>query len=303
MAPAGRDEYPGTTGTASEEAPAEQSPADAPTAPAPAPRRTRHPHDIHAAGRLGFSRRRVGRALRVAGALLAIGVVLLTWAWRATPSTADLSVRLKREIAARHEPYTALAAISPQMQHALIAIEDERFYLHHGIDTIGLLRAAWDDLRAGRIVEGGSTLTAQLAKNAYLHGYDHTVPLKLEDLMLAFKVERHLSKAQILELYLNYVYFGSGAYGIAEASRQFFGITPARLDPAQAALLAGLVQAPGAYDPWCHPRAAHVRQQEVLARMLADGYLSRTQYHQAVAEALPFWQPGALHPAAAACPH
>ena len=200
-----------------------------------------------------------------------------------------------------HTSFTPLPAISIQVQHALIAIEDERFYSHHGIDTIGLVRAAWVDLQAGRFVEGGSTLTAQLAKNAYLNGYDHTIPLKLEDLLLAVKVEHRYTKPQILAMYLNLVYFGEGAYGIQAAAQRYFHTSAARLDVAQSALLAGLVQAPGYFDPWCHPNQAQSRQLEVLARMLADGYITPAQLAQARAETFSFWQPHAKLPADRYC--
>jgi membrane peptidoglycan carboxypeptidase len=182
-----------------------------------------------------------------------------------------------------------------------VAIEDERFYQHHGIDTIGLLRAAWDDLRAGSVVEGGSTLTAQLAKNTYLHNYDRTLPLKLEDLLLATKIESRYTKAQILEMYLNLVYFGQGAYGIGAASEHYFGVAPARLDAAQAALLAGMVRAPGLYNPWCHPDLARARQHDVLDHMVGAGYLTPAQARAARTETFAFWRPGVALPANAYC--
>ena len=225
----------------------------------------------------------------------------LTWAWNVTPSTVDLSARLRAEAAARHEPYTPLAEISPWVARALISIEDERFYQHHGIDIIGLARAAWDDLRSRSLAEGGSTLTAQLAKNAYLNDYDHTLLLKLEDLLLAVKIERNYSKHEILEMYLDLVYYGEGAYGIGEAASRYFNLAPQQLDVAESALLAGLVQAPGAYNPWCHPAASRARQRQVLARMHADGYVTLSQYDAAVLEMFSFWEPGAKLPPGIAC--
>jgi membrane peptidoglycan carboxypeptidase len=248
-----------------------------------------------------FWRRWRRRILQGTALLLIVLAALFTWAWNATPSTADLPARLRTEMAARHEPYTPYAAISPWAPKALIAIEDERFYQHHGIDIIGILRAVWDDLQARSFVEGGSTLTAQLAKNVYLNDYDHTIPLKAEDLLLAVKIERTYTKQQILEMYLNVVYFGEGAYGIGEASERFFGVPPAHLDAAQSALLAGLVQAPGAYDPWCNPAASRARQVQVLNRMLADSDLSQRQYNAALAEKFAFWQPGFKPPADSFC--
>lgn len=256
--------------------------------------------------RQAVPRTRRWRILRATGAtFLLVVVVTLTmfgWLWQRTPSTTNLAAWVRAQDAAHHAPYTPLTSVSPYMLHALVAIEDERFYQHHGLDTLALLRAAWDDARAGSLVEGGSTLTAQLAKNAYLGGHDHTVPLKMKDLVLALKVEQRYSKRQILELYLNLVYYGEGAYGIGAASVRYFGITPAHLDVAQAALLAGLVQAPGYYDPWCHPGLARMRQHAVFARMLADGYLTPSQAHAATAETFAFWVPGAPLPPNAFCP-
>ncbi len=224
-------------------------------------------------------------------ALLCLGLGAFGWLWHTTPSTADLATQARALLAAHHAPYTALAVIAPQMAHAVVAIEDEHFYQHHGIDTIGLTRAAWDDLRAGHLREGGSTITAQLAKLVYLRGYDHTIPLKAQDLVLALKIEQRYNKGQIMEMYLNVAYYGENAYGIGAASQHYFGVAPAKLDLAQAVLLAGLLQAPGAYDPWCHVALARSRQQAVLARMVVDGYISPAAASAASKEVLPFWSP------------
>lgn len=245
------------------------------------------------------------RIIRLELACLMFGVVALTTmfalAWSVTPPTAGLYAWVQGQDASHHAQYTPLARIAPRVLQALVAIEDERFYQHHGIDTIGLVRAAWADVRAGHIVQGGSTLTAQLAKNAFLNGYDHTIPLKLEDLLLAVKIEHRYSKGQIIEMYLNLVYYGQGAYGIGAAAQRYFGTTPARLDLAQAALLAGMVQAPGIYDPWCHPSLARARQQQVLYRMRADGYITQRQDSAAAAETFPFFAPGTKPPYDAYC--
>lgn len=232
------------------------------------------------------------RALRGLVAFTILGAVLLIWAWNATPSVTGLRAWVQRQDSLRHTTYVSFTDISPLVSKALIASEDERFYQHHGVDIVGVLRAALDDLRAGQLVEGGSTLTAQLAKNAYLHGYDHMPQLKLEDLLLAVKIEQHYPKASILEMYLNLVYFGEGAYGIAAAARHYFQRVPAQLDLAESALLAGLVRSPGASDPWCHPALAKDRQQTVLARMLDEAFITSVQARDASAEPFPFWQSG-----------
>lgn len=281
------------------------------------PRGTPWPRAGHSRGaqtsRTGTSAR-LSRLLRISAwhplprALLGCALVLLAlaggtfaWLWRTTPSPATLESWIAAQDAAHHTPYVTLDHISPWMSQALVAIEDERFYQHHGIDTVGLLRAAWDDLRAGRLVEGGSTLTAQLAKNAYLDGNDHTFARKLQDLVLALKVERVYGKDEILEMYLNLVYYGEGAYGIQAAAERYFGVTPAHLDIAESALLAGLVQAPGWFDPWCHPADARARQATVLAHMVAGQYITQTQANAALAEPLAPLLPGAARPADIYC--
>jgi membrane peptidoglycan carboxypeptidase len=225
--------------------------------------------------------------------LLASGGFL--WLWVTTPAVTDLSTRVHQVDQQNQASYTPLAQISPLIQQALIVTEDEHFYQHHGIDILGVLRAGWDDLLAWKIKEGGSTLTEQVAKEAYLGGDDHSLGRKLEDMALALKIEQRYSKSQILEFYLNLGYFGHGAYGIGAASERYLGRAPAKVDLAQAALLAGLVQAPSAYDPLCHPTAARTRQQDVLGRLLASGAITATQAAAARAEILPFWAPG-FHP-------
>lgn len=257
---------------------------------------------LHAAMKTGQSwRLKLRQGLRIVLALVVLALAAFTWAWQATPSVNDLGSWVRRNDAAMHASYTPIADISPWMPRALVAIEDERFYTHHGIDTIGLMRAAWDDLRAGHIVEGGSTLTAQLAKNAYLQGNDHTFSRKLQDLLLALKIESQYTKSQILEYYLNLVYFGEGSYGIGAATTRYFGVHVSHLDLAQAALLAGLVQAPGYYDPWCHPGAAQARQHDVLDHMVEEGMISPAQAQAAERERFAFWAPGAKLPADAYC--
>ncbi|HEY7778713.1 MAG TPA: biosynthetic peptidoglycan transglycosylase [Ktedonobacterales bacterium] len=248
---------------------------------------------------------RAPRALAVpvvsAALLLSLCAIAFTWGWAATPTTAGLDAWVHAQDARHSASYTPLGHISPLVADALLAAEDERFYGHHGIDSLGLMRAAWDDLRSGHFTEGGSTLTAQLAKNAYLNGYDHTIPLKLEDLVLALKVEARYPKARILEMYLNLVYFGEGGYGIGQASERYFGTTPDHLDLAESALLAGLVRAPGMYDPWCHPDLAKLRQGEVLTLMVADGFTTPAQARAAADESFPFWAPGASRPGDTYC--
>ncbi len=201
-------------------------------------------------------------------------------AWAATPSVAGLD----RTVALRAGTGAATAGeVAPIMREAVVATEDERFYQHRGVDLVGVLRALPYDVTHLSLAQGASTITEQLAKLAYLGGNDHTPWRKLEDVALAVKIEDRYTKEQILSAYLATAYFDGGSDGVAAASRRFFGIPPARLDLAQASLLAGLVQAPSAYDPVSHPAAARARQVEVLRALVRNGYATTAEARQALA--------------------
>ena len=172
--------------------------------------------------------------------------------------------------------YMPLDFISPVLIQAVIATEDRRFYKHWGVDPWGLLRAAWANLRAGRFAQGGSTLTQQLAKNLFLSG-ERKLGRKAEELTFALWLELRLSKRDILELYLNRVYFGGGAYGIEAASQHYFGKSVREVSVAQAAVLAGLLKAPSKYSPAANPQAALTRSHVVLSNMVVTGALSQDE--------------------------
>ena len=138
---------------------------------------------------------------------------------------------------------------------AVIAIEDRRFYSHFGVDPIGLTRAVFNNLTRGRFSQGGSTLTQQLAKNLFLKP-ERTLERKVQEVLLALWLERKHSKDQILEMYLNRVYFGSGSYGVEAASRRYFGKSARDVTLAEAAMLAGLLKAPSKLSPARDPKAA-----------------------------------------------
>jgi membrane peptidoglycan carboxypeptidase len=169
-----------------------------------------------------------------------------------------------------------LGAVSPWLPKALIATEDRTFYTNLGVSTRGVVRSLWVDLTHGRPLEGGSTITQQLVRDRLL-GLQRTFRRKIEEALLAVLVTVLYSKRQILAMYLNQVYFGQGAYGVAAAARVYFREAPARLTLPQAALLAGLPQAPSAYDPLIHRRAARRREWEVLENMVEDGMISRVR--------------------------
>ncbi|HZO33856.1 MAG TPA: PBP1A family penicillin-binding protein [Gaiellaceae bacterium] len=169
------------------------------------------------------------------------------------------------------------SAISPWMKHAIVAIEDKRFYEHRGVDLRGMARAVWADVTHHGTVQGGSTITQQFVKQAYLNSHK-SIGRKLIEAALAWQLERQWSKDKILTAYLNTVYFGNGAYGVEQASRVYFGHKASKLNPAEAALLAGIPQDPSLWDPLAHPQAAKDRRDVVLQQLLQQGYLTHGQY-------------------------
>ncbi len=169
-----------------------------------------------------------------------------------------------------------LSELPPAMSQAVMATEDRRFRRHIGVDFAGLARAAAANLAAGRIVQGGSTITQQVAKNLFLTP-ERTIERKIKELMLALWLENRFSKDQILTLYLNRVYLGAGVYGVDAAARKYFGRSARRLTVYQSAMLAGLLKAPSRYNPINNPKLARQRTRQVLVNMVAAGYLSKDQ--------------------------
>ncbi len=179
------------------------------------------------------------------------------------------------------QPVTA-AGMSIWIRKATIAVEDRRFFEHGGIDLEGIARAAVADVRAGRIVEGGSTISQQLVRDLYI-SQDRTIQRKLKEACLATKLDGAWGKQRILTTYLNRVYYGNQAYGIEAASRTYFSKPAAELTLSESAFLAGLTQAPSSYDPLVAPARALARRNEVLTAMLDTGAISRARYEKAVA--------------------
>jgi penicillin-binding protein 1A len=186
---------------------------------------------------------------------------------------------------------TSLAEIPEQVRRAVIAVEDVRFFEHPGLDYIGMLRAAWTNVRRGGKVEGASTITQQLARSLFLSS-ERTFDRKVRELILAYQMELVLTKDKILELYLNQIYFGQGAYGIASAAQTYFGKDLSSLTIAEAAFLAGLPKSPNHYSPFKAYDRAKRRQEHVLARMEEAGFLTAAERETAAAEALHFRRPG-----------
>jgi 1A family penicillin-binding protein len=174
-----------------------------------------------------------------------------------------------------------LRDISPWLVKATLAVEDRRFYEHAGVDVRGLLRAAWVDVRHLSKEQGASTLTQQLARNLYL-SHERTWSRKLKEAWYAAKLEQKYSKDEILEMYLNQIYYGHGAYGAEAAARLYFGKPAKDLTLAESALLAGIPKGPRYYSPHLHPDGARARQRTVLQAMAQTGYITRAQAKAAV---------------------
>jgi penicillin-binding protein 1A len=196
--------------------------------------------------------------------------------------------------AERNRQPVALSDISPWMRNATIAIEDRRFYSHGGVDYEGIARALWRDVTQGKVVEGGSTLTQQLVRNLYI-SRERTVSRKLREACLAIQLSRKWPKDRILRSWMNTVYFGNHAYGIEAAAQTYFSKHAKALNLPEAALLAGLPQAPSIYDPFIDPAAALARRDEVLRAMLSNGDVTPAQYRWAISSSRLRLRPGKLY--------
>ena len=181
--------------------------------------------------------------------------------------------------------WVPLRRIRPLTRRAVLAIEDARFYEHGPVDLRAILRALVANLEAGGIVQGGSTISQQVARMSGV-GDEPTLRRKLEEAWAAFRLERSLTKDEILERYLNQVYLGHGVYGLAAASEFYFGLPVRRLTLARSALLAGMIAGPSGFDPIRHPRRALARRNVVLGRMLELGWIGERRYRRAVAAPL-----------------
>ena len=177
--------------------------------------------------------------------------------------------------------FVPLNKIPDNMKNAAIAVEDSRFWKHKGIDYIAIIRALLKDIAYVQLKEGGSTITQQLAKVIFLTP-EKTVKRKLREAALAVKIEKNLTKEEILELYLNKIYFGHGAYGVEMASKVYFGKSVRDITLSEAALIAGLIKAPLIYSPYNDLARAKERQQIVLLRMEEEGYIKRSEKENAL---------------------
>ena len=184
---------------------------------------------------------------------------------------------------AENRQVVTMDQISPWMPKAVVAIEDRRFYEHGGVDYVGIIRAAIADLRARKAVQGASTITQQLVRNLYIPNHERTIDRKLKEVCLARKLDASWSKEKILTAYMNQVFYGHNAYGVEAAAQTYFSKPALELTLPEAALLAGLPQAPSDYDPVYNGAAALTRRNEVLKAMLDNSDITQAQYAEAVA--------------------
>ena len=243
----------------------------------------RFPFAAHAAASPPVARRRFLLALLV---VLSLPLSLLLWLAWALPldraleplpkPTLVLLDRHGEAFARRGETKLEPVEVRRLPRHlvdAVLAIEDRRFYHHHGVDPRGITRAAWHNVRARALREGGSTITQQLAKTSFLSS-ERTLRRKAQEGLVALWLEMRLDKDEILSRYLSGIYFGDGRYGLRAASRHYFGVEPEALDLAQSAMLAGIIRAPSALAPTRHPDEARARMRQVLDAMAAQGRLA-----------------------------
>ena len=225
------------------------------------------------------------RVLASVGILAGIGVVAVAVIWVMTPSGSDVQAKVQAEATTRGVAIVPASSIPLNLSRGIVAVEDERFYRHHGIDYEGVVRSALYDAQHGCLCQGASTITEQLVKQVYLDASDRGWS-KVVDIFVAYKVEGVIGKSQIMADYVSIAPTGPGLYGMPAASCAYFGRGLSGLDLAQLALLAGLPQAPTTYDPLNNPAAAMQRRAEVLHLMVAERYITNAEEALANAEPL-----------------
>lgn len=181
------------------------------------------------------------------------------------------------------EHYTTLDELPEMYLDAVVAVEDQRFYSHPGIDIFAISRALWHDLQAMSFVEGGSTITQQLAKNVYFT-QEKRIERKIAEVFMAFEIEKQYSKDEILELYLNSIYFGDGYYCVYDASMGYFNKAPFYMNDYESTMLAGIPNAPSAYSPTVSSTLASQRQRQVLKRMVETKVITQEKANEILAQ-------------------
>lgn len=191
--------------------------------------------------------------------------------------TNEVSITTKVEEIKKSEDYTTLDKVPKDYLNAIIAVEDHRYYKHGAVDYIALLRAGVRNFKAKDLIEGGSTITQQVAKNLYFITDGDGADRKIAEIMIAEQLEKQYSKDDILELYINIIYFGDGYYCVYDAAHGYFGKDPIDMNLYECTLLAGIPNAPSVYSPTVNPELARKRQEKVIKDMVEYGYLTQEQ--------------------------
>ena len=191
-------------------------------------------------------------------------------------------LEMAEQVRAR-EDFTPLEELPDFYRKAVIATEDQRFYEHGGVDALAILRAVWNDLRTLSLAEGGSTITQQTAKNLW-YSNERTPTRKAAEILTAWQLERYLDKDEILELYVNSIFFGDGCYSIGAASRHYYGKAPQELTDGECAALAGIPNAPSVYAPTANPELTAQRQRQVLRQMVKQQVITQQEVDAILAE-------------------
>ncbi len=197
----------------------------------------------------------------------------------------EMSIEDKVASIREKEGYTSLSKLPETYLEAVVSVEDHRFYRHMGIDLIAIARAVINDIKAGSFVEGGSTITQQLAKNLYF-SQEKEMARKVAEVFMAFDLEQNYTKDEILELYVNSIYFGDGYYNVGTACAGYFGKETSQMNAYECTLLAGIPNAPSKYAPTKNPDLAVQRQKQVLKRMEACGCFSREEVETVASQEL-----------------
>lgn len=188
----------------------------------------------------------------------------------------EMPIQEKVEEIRQKENYTKLSELPQIYINAVISVEDHRFYEHNGIDVIAIGRAIINDIKAMSFVEGGSTITQQIAKNEYFT-QEKKITRKVAEVFVAFELEKQYTKNEILELYINTIYFGNGYYNIKDAAKGYFGKSITNLSDSECIMLAGIPNAPSVYAPTQNPELAKQRQKQVAEKMVKYGYLTEKE--------------------------
>lgn len=195
----------------------------------------------------------------------------------------EISLEEKVEEIKSRENYISLSELPQMYLNAVISVEDHRFYKHNGIDIIAIGRAMLNDIKVMDFVEGGSTITQQIAKNEYFT-QEKKITRKIAEVFMAFEIEKNYEKDEILELYINTIYFGNGYYNIKDASLGYFKKLPKDMTDSECVMLAGIPNAPSVYSPTNNPHLAMQRQKQVISKMVEYNYLTKEQANSIINE-------------------